>query len=409
MQPEDFDDFLGQQHLLAANKPLRQLIEEDKIVSVIFYGPPGTGKTALAHIIARRTKARFISLNAVTSGIKDIRAAVDMSRGERAILFVDEIHRFNKAQQDALLPHMEQGDIILIGASTQNPFFSLVPALSSRSLIFSFLPIPLEELKKLISRALTDIKGLGEYHVTLLPDACDYIASISEGDARKALNILELSFLASRQEGINGVDITLEAVKDAVQNKSLYYDEDDHYNTVSAFIKSMRGSDPDATVYWMAKMIEAGEDPLFIARRIVICAAEDVGNADPQALTTAVSALHAFERIGMPEGRIPLAMAALYVATAPKSNAAYCAIDNALNAVRNEPLQEVPAHLRDASYRSAKKLGAGIGYLYPHDFAPRTMTQTYLPEPKSFYTPSSEGFEKIIQKRLIKRRETRDV
>jgi len=405
MQPEDFDDFLGQQHLLDHNKPLRRLIEEDKIVSVIFYGPPGTGKTALAHIIARRTKARFIAINAVTAGIKDIREAVDSSRGERAILFVDEIHRFNKTQQDALLPHVEKGEIILVGASTQNPYFSLVPALSSRSLIFAFRPIPAPELRNLLLRAVTDIKGLGSCKVTLCHDAADYIASISEGDARKALNILELSFLSLPGAG---VDITLEQVQEATQSRSIYYDEDDHYNTVSAFIKSMRGSDPDAAVYWMAKMIEAGEDPLFIARRIVICAAEDVGNADPQALTIAVSALHAFEKIGMPEGRIPLAMAALYVATAPKSNAAYLAIDKAITTVRTEPVQKVPDHLKDTSYQNAKKLGAGAGYLYPHDFAHHVVKQTYMPDPKSFYTPSSEGFEITIQQRIHKRRELQD-
>jgi len=408
MQPEDFDDFLGQQHLLAGNKPLRRLIEEDKIVSVIFYGPPGTGKTALAHIIARKTKARFIAINAVTAGIKDIREAVESSRDERAILFVDEIHRFNKTQQDALLPHVEQGEVVLIGASTQNPFFSLVPALSSRSLIFAFKPIPEEDLKKLISRALTEKRGLGEYTVGLQSEAADYIAAISEGDARKTLNILELAFLSSFESTTGRAVITLEQVKEVTQNRSIYYDEDDHYNTISAFIKSMRGSDPDATVYWMAKMLESGEDPLFIARRIVICAAEDVGNADPQALTVAVSALHAFEKIGLPEGRIPLAMAALYIATAPKSNASYRAIDKALDAVRKEPLQEVPDHLKDASYKNAGKLGAGIGYLYPHDYEHHYVKQRYMREPKSFYNPSSEGFEKVVQERLHTRRETED-
>jgi len=408
MQPEDFDDFLGQQHLLAGNKPLRRLIEEDKIVSVIFYGPPGTGKTALAHIIARKTKARFIAINAVTAGIKDIREAVESSRGGRAILFVDEIHRFNKTQQDALLPHVEQGEVILIGASTQNPFFSLVPALSSRSLIFPFKPIPEEDLKKLISLALREKKGLGEYAVDLQEEAAEYIAAISEGDARKTLNILELAFLSSLESGTGKAAITMEQVKEVTQNRSIYYDEDDHYNTISAFIKSMRGSDPDATVYWMAKMLESGEDPLFIARRIVICAAEDVGNADPQALTVAVSALHAFEKIGLPEGRIPLAMAALYVATAPKSNAAYRAIDKAIEAVRKEPVQQVPDHLKDSSYKSAGKLGAGIGYRYPHDYAHHYVRQSYMHEPKTFYTPSSEGFEKILQERLHTRRETQD-
>ena len=408
MQPEDFEDFLGQPHLLERNRPLRRLIEDDKIVSVIFYGPPGTGKTALAHIIARKTKARFISINAVTAGIKDIREAVDSSQGERAILFVDEIHRFNKTQQDALLPHVEKGEIILVGASTQNPFFSLVPALSSRSLIFPFKPIPAEELKKLLYRAIADKKGLGEYEISLQQEAAEYIASVSDGDARKSLNILELAFLSSLESSTNVALITLAQVKEVTQNRSIYYDEDDHYNTISAFIKSMRGSDPDATVYWMAKMLEAGEDPLFIARRIVICAAEDVGNADPQALVVAVSALHAFEKIGLPEGRIPLAMAALYVATAPKSNASYVAIDNAIDTVRNEPAREVPNHLKDASYKSAKKLGAGVGYLYPHSFDGHYVKQSYMPEQKTFYTPSSEGFEKIVQERLHKRRETPD-
>ena len=408
MQPEDFDDFLGQSHLLERQKPLRRLIEEDKIVSVVFFGPPGTGKTALAHIIARKTKARFIAINAVTAGIKDIREAVESSRGERSILFVDEIHRFNKTQQDALLPHVERGEIILVGASTQNPYFSLVPALSSRSLIFSFKQIPAPDLRRLISRAVTDKRGLGTHKVTLHPDAAEYIASISEGDARRALNILELSFLSSSQKGMDSITITLEQVREVTLDRTIYYDEDDHYNTASAFIKSMRGSDPDATVYWMAKMLEAGEDPLFIARRIVICAAEDIGNADPQALTTAVSALHALEKIGMPEGRIPLAMAALYIAAAPKSNAAYLAIDKAIEAIKSEPLQDVPDHLKDASYSSAKKLGAGIGYLYPHDFAHPVVKQAYMPELKSFYNPSDEGFEKIIQKRLQKRREVQN-
>ncbi|MBI5847676.1 MAG: replication-associated recombination protein A [Nitrospirae bacterium] len=408
MQPEDFEDFLGQSHLLDRNKPLRRLIEDDKIVSVIFYGQPGTGKTALAHIIARKTKARFISINAVTAGIKDIREAVDSSRGQRAILFVDEIHRFNKTQQDALLPHVEKGEIILVGASTQNPFFSLVPALSSRSLIFPFKPIPEEELKKLLYRAISDKKGLGEYDISLQQEAADYIASVSNGDARKALNILELAFLSSHESGTDKAVITLAQVKEVTQNRSIYYDEDEHYNIISAFIKSMRGSDPDATVYWMAKMLEAGEDPLFIARRIVICAAEDVGNADPQALVVAVSALHAFEKIGLPEGRIPLAMAALYTATAPKSNASYVAIDNAIEAVRNEPAREVPDHLKDSSYKNARKLGAGVGYRYPHSFAGHYVKQIYMPDQKTFYTPSSEGFEKIIQERLNKRRETPD-
>ncbi len=408
MQPQDFEDIVGQPHLLDRNKPLRRLIEEDKLVSVVFYGPPGTGKTALAHILAGKTEARFISINAVTAGIRDIREAVDSSRGRRSILFVDEIHRFNKTQQDALLPHVENGSIILVGASTQNPFFCLVPALSSRSLIFRFQPIPADDLKKLLYRAISDSRGLAEYDITLQPEAADFIASISDGDARRALNILELAFLSSIEKDGNIAVITLAQVKESTQNSTLYYDEDEKYNTISAFIKSMRGSDPDAAVYWMAKMLEAGEDPLFIARRIVISAAEDVGNADPQALVLAVSALHALERTGLPEGRIPLAMAALYIAAAPKSNAAYLAIDRAMDAVRNEPACSVPDHLRSSDYKGAKRLGAGVGYLYPHDFDGNYIKQQYLPAQKTYYTPSSEGFEKIIQERLQKGRETSD-
>lgn len=409
MQPENFDDFLGQQHLLGLNKPLRRLIDEDKLVSIILYGPPGTGKTALAHIIARKTRAEFISLNAVTAGIKDIREAVASRRGGRKVLFIDEIHRFNKIQQDALLPHIEQGEVILIGASTENPFFALVPALSSRSQIFQFSPIPADDIRTLLTRAVTSKRGLGDNRILIDEDAAALIASLAGGDARKALNILELAFLSSAGQTADACHLTVPLIREAVQSKALYYDEDDHYNTISAFIKSMRGSDPDAAVYWLARMIESGEDPLFIARRIVICAAEDIGNADPQALTLAVSALQALEKIGMPEGRIPLAQAAIYVAAAPKSNAAYLAIDSAIRDIKTAPLQEVPAHLRDTSYSGAKRLGSGAGYQYPHNFPGHYVEQNYLPVPRSYYTPSSEGFEKIIQSRLHKRRTKSDV
>jgi putative ATPase len=408
MQPEVFEDFFGQSHLLGKNKPLRRLIEEDKIVSVIFYGPPGTGKTALARIIAKKTSSDFISLNAVTAGIKDIREAVSSIKGEKTILFVDEIHRFNRMQQDALLPYIETGELTLIGASTQNPFFSLVPALSSRSLIFQFFTIPTDDVKKLLRLALTDKRGLGEHHVEIGDDAVSFIASVSEGDARRALNILELSFLSSFDSSARGYVITRDHVKEVLQNKSIYYDEDDHYNTISAFIKSMRGSDPDATVYWLAKMIESGEDPLFISRRIVICASEDVGNADPHALVVAVSAMQALEKIGLPEGRIPLAQAAIYVASAPKSNASYAAIEKATEAIQNEPVQPVPDHLKDAHYSGAKRLGAGKGYVYPHDFDGHYVKQNYMKVPKSFYKPSSEGYERFIKSRLQKRRSTSD-
>jgi putative ATPase len=408
MQPEDFDDFLGQSHLLGQNKPLRRLIEEDSIVSLIFYGPPGTGKTALAHIIAKKTSSDFVSMNAVTSGIKEIREVVTSLRGGKTILFVDEIHRFNKLQQDALLPHIETGELTLIGASTQNPFFALVPALSSRSIIFQFNPIPAEGLKKILRRALSEKRGLGEYRVDIADNAVDFIAYASEGDARRALNTLELSFLSSYDSQTDTYGISLERVKEAFQSKTLYYDEDDHYNTISAFIKSMRGSDPDAALYWLAKMIESGEDPLFIARRVVICASEDVGNADPRALVVAVSAMQAFEKIGLPEGRIPLAQAVVYVAAAPKSNASYSALEKATEAVRKEPLQQVPNHLKDANYSGAARLGAGQGYLYPHDYEDHFVKQDYMKHQKSFYSPSSEGYEKVIKSRLQKRRTTSD-
>lgn len=408
VQPETFDDLLGQSHLLGQHMPLRRLIEEDKIASIILYGPPGTGKTALAHIIAKRTSAHFISLNAVTSGIKDIRDAVYESKTRRSILFIDEIHRFNRIQQDALLPHIETGDITIIGASTQNPFFSLVPALSSRSIIFQFRPLTADSLKQVIDRALRDLRGLGSYPLTISQAALDLIASISEGDARKALNILELAFLSLPETGDERMVITLDLVKDVTQNKSLYYDEDDHYNTISAFIKSMRGSDPDATVYWLAKMLSAGEDPLFIARRIVICASEDVGNADPTALILAIAALESVEKIGLPECRITLSQAAIYVAAAPKSNAAYRALEQAIEHIQNEPVQEVPDHLKDSHFSGAKRLGAGKGYLYPHDFKNHYVKQTYMTRRKSFYVPSSEGYERIIKSRLQKRRTKSD-
>ncbi len=403
MQPEDIEDFIGQNHLLAPGRPLRRLIEEDRLVSVIFYGPPGTGKTCLTKIIAKRTRALFLSINAVTAGIKDIRDAIEKAKGGRTILFIDEIHRFNKLQQDALLPAVESGEIILIGASTYNPFFALVPALSSRSMIFQFYPLKEDEIILILKRALTDKRGLGEQSIFCSDDVLRYIASFSEGDARKALNILELSFFISdEQEGRRL--ITIEKVKEVLQNKAVYYDEQEHYNTISAFIKSMRGSDTDATVYWLAKMIEAGEDPLFIARRIVICASEDVGNADPNALVIAQAALEATERIGMPEARIILSQAALYVAQAPKSNAAYLAIEGALAEVREKPLQPVPLHLRDSHYQGAARLGAGTGYKYPHDYEGHYIKQAYMPLRKTFYRPSDEGYEKIIKKRLEKRR-----
>ncbi len=404
MQPQDLGSFIGQSHILGEGKPLREAIERDSIVSLILYGPPGTGKTALSHIIARKTDAPFIELNAVTSGIGDIKEALkDARKSNRAILFIDEIHRFNKVQQDALLPDVENGIVTLIGASTQNPFFSIIPALSSRSMIFQFFPLSEAEIVIVLQRALEDRKnGLGEFDITLQQDAMQFIATASEGDARKALNILEMGVFIMNSSDRKSYDIGL--AKEVLQKKSLYYSEDDHFDTISAFIKSMRGSDPDATLYWLAKMIEAGEDPLYIARRIVICASEDVGNADPNALQLAVSAYQAVESIGMPEGRIPLSQAAIYIAMAPKSNASYKGIENALSSVREERLSPVPSHLKSTGYKGASLLGSGIGYKYPHDYEGHHVEQQYFTGNKTFFYPSEEGYEKLFSERLSKRR-----
>jgi len=407
MQPGSLDDFVGQERLLAPGRILRRAIEEDTIVSLILYGPPGTGKTALAHIIARRTQSEFITLNAVTSGITEIRKAVATAdaaslAGRTSILFVDEIHRFNKVQQDALLPEVEAGRLTLIGASTENPFFALVPPLASRSMIFQFQPLSIDEVRTVLRRALEDPeRGLGKRPVEVSDEALDHLASFSGGDARKALNALELSVHAVGG-GADG-PITRDVVAEVFQKNSLYYSQDDHYDVISAFIKSMRGSDPDAAVYWLGRMIESGEDPRFIARRIMICAAEDVGNADPQALVVSAAASRVAYEVGMPEARIPLAQAALYVATAPKSNSAILAIDEALEDIRGGRVQQVPVHLRDAHYPGAKRLGAGVGYKYPHDFEGHHVEQHYLEEAKVFYRPSSEGFEKYIAERLKRR------
>jgi len=403
LKPSALDEFIGQEHLLGTGRPLRQLIEKDRIISLILFGPPGSGKTAIAQVIARRTNSFFISLNAVTSGIKEIRDAVSSSRKGRTILFVDEIHRFNKTQQDALLPHVESGDIILIGASTHNPFFSLVPALASRSMIFQFNALSPKEIRTVLLRGVTDPRGLNDNALTIDDDALDYLTSLSDGDARRALNMLEISYLTlNRSEGEKR--LTLSHVQDAVQKKTLYYDEDDHYDTISAFIKSMRGSDPDASIYWLTKMIEAGEDPLFLARRIVICAAEDVGNADPDALLVAVSALHALEKIGMPEGAIPLAQATLYIAAAPKSNASYMALNKAREHLKSGYVQDVPVHLRDSHYSGAKRLGAGSGYKYPHNYPDHYVSQAYMEKAEQFYFPTEQGFEKTMKTRIEKRR-----
>ncbi|HEX9019729.1 MAG TPA: replication-associated recombination protein A [Nitrospirota bacterium] len=407
MRPRDLSEFVGQEHILGPGKLLRRAIETDRFMSLILYGPPGAGKTALAHLIAERSRAHFISRNAVTAGVADIRrvtqeAAQERAQsGKRTVLFIDEIHRFTRVQQDALLPDVEQGNITLIGASTQNPFFAIIPALSSRSQIFEFKPLTNGDITSLVLRALADKeRGLGNLPVTLTPEALELIAAKSNGDARKALNALELGALSTAPGPGGAIVYDLPIAEESIQKKALVYDEDEHYDTVSAFIKSMRGSDPDAALYWMAKMIYAGEDPLFIARRIVIAASEDVGNADPRALFVAVSAYQAVERIGMPEGALPLAQAAVYVASAPKSNASYLGIKAAMKDVEEGRLMPVPDHLKDAHYKGAERLGRGRGYKYPHDYPGHYAAQDYLPLKREYYRPTEQGEEKRIRERL---------
>ncbi|MEK6583294.1 MAG: replication-associated recombination protein A, partial [Nitrospirota bacterium] len=411
MRPDKLEDFVGQMHVMARGKLLRRVIDSDTIKSLIIFGPPGSGKTAIAHLIANLTKAQFIGINAVTSGIADIRDAVRRAKEWRGaghaktILFIDEIHRFNKTQQDALLPYVEQGIVILIGVSTQNPFFSIIPPLSSRSLILEFKPLSGEELNIILDRTLDDQDhGMGNYHVSMNKDAREHLIRCSEGDARRLLNALEIGILTTKPDDKGEIVYDLNVAVESVQKKYVQYEDgDNHYDTISAFIKSMRGSDPDATLYWLAKMIYAGEDPLFIARRIVICASEDVGMADPRALTVAVSALHALEAIGMPEGRIPLAEAAVYLATAPKSNACYAGIDAALRDIENGVVQSVPEYLKDSHYTGASGLGRGKGYKYPHDFG-GYVEQKYLLKPAIYYNPTSNGYEANIRKRFAEMR-----
>lgn len=407
MRPRDLSEFAGQEHILGPGKLLRRAVETGRILSLILYGPPGAGKTALAHLIAERSRSRFVSLNAVTSGVADIRRVTHEAASERSaggtgtILFIDEIHRFTRVQQDALLPDVERGVITLIGASTSNPFFAIIPALSSRSQIFEFKPLQENELKTLMLRALSDKeRGLGDRKIELAADALDFIAARAGGDARRALNALELGALSTPPDSDGVIRYDLRVAEESIQKKALVYDEDEHYDTISAFIKSMRGSDPDAALYWMAKMIKAGEDPLFIARRIVIAASEDVGNADPRAIMIATAAHQAVERIGMPEGAIPLAQAATYVASAPKSNAAYLGIREAMKDVEESALLPVPDHLKDAHYKGAGRLGRGKGYKYPHNYPGHYIAQDYLPQKREYYRPTEQGEEKRIKERL---------
>ena len=408
MRPRDFSEYAGQAHLVAPGKFLRRAVEADRVSSLILFGPPGVGKTALAHLIARYSKAVFSDLNAVTSGVAEIRHVIAEARKEKAasgrktLLLIDEIHRFNKVQQSALLPDVEKGNITLVGASTQNPFFSIIPALASRSQIVELKPLPPDALRALLKRAMTDReRGFGEMKIVLTEEAEHHLLATTEGDARRLLNAFEIG-VTTTPPGPDGVILfDLSVAEESVQKKGLVYEnEESHYDTISAFIKSMRGSDPDAAVYWLAKMIYAGEDPLFIARRMIILAAEDIGNADPRALVVAVAALHALEAIGMPEGRIPLAEAATYLASAPKSNAAYLAVEGALEEISSGRVMEVPPYLQDSHYAGAKRLGRGKGYLYPHDHPGHFVPQAYLPEEKIFYRPSDQGEEKKIAERL---------
>jgi putative ATPase len=408
MRPRDFEEFVGQEHLLRPGKLLRRAIEADRIFTLILFGPPGCGKTALAHLIASKSNSAFAELNAVTSGVADLRkvieaAGVERERsGRKTLLLIDEIHRFNKSQQSALLPDLEKGNITLIGTSTQNPFFSIIPAISSRAQVVQMHPLSPDDLRAVLRRALSDAdRGFGTEKVAVTPDAEEFLVQGVEGDARRLLNALEIGVLTTPTDAAGEIRIDRPVAEESLQKKAVVYDAgDDHYDTVSAFIKSMRGSDPDATVYWMAKMIYAGEDPLYIARRIVICASEDVGNADPRALVVATAALTAVQEIGMPEGRIPLAQAAIYVACAPKSNAAYMAIEEATREVETRPLQEVPKALRDTHYTGAKRMGHGEGYQYPHDAPGHHLVQNYLPEEKTFYCPTDQGEEIKTRERL---------
>lgn len=409
LRPRTLDEVVGQQHIIGKDKLLYRAIKADKLGSVIFYGPPGTGKTTLAKVIANTTQADFKQINATVAGKKDMEEVVTEAKnnmgmyGRRTILFVDEIHRFNKGQQDYLLPFVEDGTLTLIGATTENPYFEVNGALLSRSRIFELKPLEKDDIKQLIYRAVTDSeRGMGTYRVKIEEDAADFLADTANGDARAALNAVELGVLTTERSEDGLIHIDLAAAQECIQKRAVRYDKDgdNHYDTISAFIKSMRGSDPDAAVYYLARMLYAGEDIKFIARRIMICASEDVGNADPQALNVAVSAALAAERIGLPEAQIVLSQAASYVACAPKSNAAYVAIQNAMENVKTTRTMPVPVHLQDRHYKGAAKLGHGEGYKYAHDYPKHYVKQQYLPdgmEGTVFYEPSDNGYEKQIK------------
>ena len=413
LRPRTLDEVVGQSHIIGKDKLLYRAIQADKLGSVIFYGPPGTGKTTLARVIANTTSSDFRQINATVAGKKDMEDVVKAAKdnmgmyGRKTILFVDEIHRFNKGQQDYLLPFVEDGTLILIGATTENPYFEVNGALLSRSRIFELKPLEKEDIKELIRRALTDEeRGMGAYGAVMDPEAMDFLADTANGDARAALNAVELGVLTTERSREDGkIHIGLDTAQECIQKRAVYYDKggDNHYDTISAFIKSMRGSDPDAAVYYLARMLYAGEDIKFISRRIMICASEDVGNADPQALTVAVSAAQAVERVGMPEAAIILSQAVTYVATAPKSNAACMAISQAQQTVEETRTMPVPVHLQDKHYKGAEKLGHGAGYRYAHDYPKHYVKQQYLPDGLTgmvFYQPSDNGYERQIKRHM---------
>ena len=409
IRPTTLEEVVGQRHIIGKDKLLYRAIKADKLSSIIFYGPPGTGKTTLAKVIANTTSAKFTQINATVAGKKDMEEVVREAQNnagmyqQKTILFVDEIHRFNKGQQDFLLPYVEDGTLILIGATTENPYFEVNGALVSRSSIFELYPLNKEDIKTLLLRAVHDVqKGMGSFDAEIDEDALEFLSDISGGDARSALNAIELGILTTERSADGKIHITLEVASECIQKRVVRYDKggDNHYDTISAFIKSMRGSDPDAAVYYLAKMLYAGEDIKFIARRMMICASEDVGNADPMALNVAVSAAQAVERVGMPEAQIILSQAVIYIATAPKSNSACNAIFEAMDCVRNVKTT-VPPHLQDSHYKGAAKVGHGIGYKYAHDYPKHYVDQQYLPSEilgTRFYEPSDNGHEKEIKK-----------
>lgn len=418
MRPAELEEVVGQKHIIGEGKLLYRAIKADKLGSIIFYGPPGTGKTTLAKVIANTTSAEFVQLNATVAGKKDMEEVVKAAKdnqgmyGKKTILFVDEIHRFNKSQQDYLLPFVEDGTLILIGATTENPYFEVNSALLSRSVIFELTALEKMDIRQLIERAVYDLeKGMGTYDAVIDEEAAEFLADAANGDARAALNAVELGILTTPRSEDGKIHLTMKVAEECIQKRAIRYDKDgdSHYDTISAFIKSMRGSDPDAAVYYLARMLYAGESVAFIARRIMICASEDVGNADPNALVVAVNTAQAVERLGMPEARIVLSQAATYVASAPKSNAAYLAIDMALDLVRNTKTASIPPHLKDAHYKGAKELGHGTGYKYAHDYPNHYVEQQYLPYELTgtvFYSPADSGYEKKIKEHMafIKRK-----